>query len=94
MRAIQLVASVAALLASSSVAAADPETAIVRAVNDTRDNDTIATIVGAAVGALHGRETFPDRWIENLTGRVTADGDDGRAFELIEQARERWWDST
>ena len=33
----------------------DPEEALVRAVNDTRDNDTIAAIVGAAVGALHGR---------------------------------------
>ena len=29
----------------------DPEEAIVRAVNDTRDNDTVAAIVGAAVGA-------------------------------------------
>jgi ADP-ribosylglycohydrolase len=33
----------------------DPEEAIVRAVNDTKDNDTIAAIVGAAVGALHGQ---------------------------------------
>ena len=33
----------------------DPEEAIVRAVNDTKDNDTVAAIVGAAVGALHGR---------------------------------------
>ncbi|HXH25319.1 MAG TPA: ADP-ribosylglycohydrolase family protein [Vicinamibacterales bacterium] len=30
----------------------DPEEAIVRAVNDTVDNDTTAAIVGAAVGAL------------------------------------------
>ena len=34
--------------------AGDPEEAIVRAVNDTKDNDTVAAIVGAAVGALHG----------------------------------------
>ena len=33
----------------------DPEEAIVRAVHDTQDNDSIAAIVGAAVGALHGR---------------------------------------
>jgi ADP-ribosylglycohydrolase len=32
----------------------NPEEAIVRAVNDTFDNDTLAAIVGAAVGALHG----------------------------------------
>ena len=46
------------------------------------------------VGALYGREALPDRWIENLTGRVTYVGDDGRIFELIEQARKRWWEPT
>jgi ADP-ribosylglycohydrolase len=66
----------------------DPEEAIVRAVNDTKDNDTIAAIVGAAVGALHGKRKLPERWIENLSGRTT-DRDDGRIFELIRQA-ERW----
>ena len=68
----------------------DPEEAIVRAVNDTKDNDTIAAIVGAAVGALHGKAGLPQRWLENLTGRTAAD-DDGRMFELLTQARERWW---
>jgi ADP-ribosyl-[dinitrogen reductase] hydrolase len=67
----------------------DPEEAIVRAVNDTRDNDTIAAIVGAAVGALHGRDSLPSRWIDNLSGRTT-DRDDGRMFELIQDARRRW----
>ena len=37
----------------------DPEEAIVRAINDTKDNDTIGAIVGAAVGALHGERAFP-----------------------------------
>jgi ADP-ribosylglycohydrolase len=64
----------------------DPETAVVRAVNDTKDNDTIAAIVGAAVGALHGRGAFPSRWIDGLLGR-TSESDDGRVFELIAQAR-------
>jgi len=32
----------------------DPNEAIVRAVNDTWDNDSVAAIVGAVVGALHG----------------------------------------
>jgi ADP-ribosylglycohydrolase len=41
--------------------AADPEEAIVRAVNDTKDNDTIAAIVGAAVGALHGESALEAR---------------------------------
>ncbi len=63
----------------------DPEEAIVRAVNDTKDNDTIAAIVGAAMGALHGKSGIPIRWIDNLTGRM-ADADDGRIFELLDQA--------
>ncbi len=70
----------------------DPEEAIVRAVNDTLDNDTIAAIVGAAVGALHGRQGLPARWIRDLTGRTRED-DDGRVFELLEQTRALWWDA-
>jgi ADP-ribosyl-[dinitrogen reductase] hydrolase len=69
----------------------DPEEAIVRAVNDTKHNDTIAAIVGAAVGALHGREGLPARWIEHLSGRTT-DRDDGRVFALITEARRVFWD--
>ena len=68
----------------------DPEEAIVRAVNDTRDNDTIASIVGTAVGALHGAQALPARWREKLLGRTKAD-DDGRVQELIQQARQAFW---
>ena len=67
----------------------EPEEAILRAVNDTKDNDTIAAIVGAAVGALHGRVALPARWVDGLLGR-TREHDDGRVFELIAQARTRW----
>ncbi|HPM84460.1 MAG TPA: ADP-ribosylglycohydrolase family protein [Candidatus Anammoximicrobium sp.] len=67
----------------------DPEEAIVRAVNDTKDNDTVAAIVGAAVGALHGRQGLPSRWIDNLLGRTT-DKDDGRIFELLDSAAKKW----
>lgn len=67
----------------------DPEAAILSAVNDTRDNDTIAAIVGAVVGALHGKDALPDRWITGLLGR-TAAGDDGRVFQLINRARKLW----
>jgi ADP-ribosylglycohydrolase len=66
-----------------------PEAALMRAVNDTKDNDTIAAIVGAAVGALHGRGALPSRWVDGLLGR-TAESDDGRVFQLIALARERW----
>ncbi len=68
----------------------DPEEAIVRAVNDTKDNDTIAAIVGAAVGALHGRGGLPRRWIDGLSGR-TRESDDGRVFEILKEARKIWW---
>jgi len=63
----------------------DPEEAIVRAVNDTADNDTIAAIVGAAVGALHGAGALPASWRAALLGR-TGESDDGVVFRLIEAA--------
>ena len=69
----------------------DPEEALVRAVNDTRDNDTIAALVGAAVGALHGRQGLPQRWIERLSGR-TAERDEGRVPALIAAARAVFWE--
>ncbi|NPV75315.1 MAG: ADP-ribosylglycohydrolase family protein [Anaerolineae bacterium] len=70
----------------------NPEEAIIRAVNDTKDNDTIAAIVGAAVGALHGRTGLPARWISGLLGRTRED-DDWRIFELIESAKQTFWRS-
>jgi ADP-ribosylglycohydrolase len=63
----------------------DPEEAIVRAVNDTHDNDTIAAVVGAAVGALHGASALPARWRLGLLGRTQA-SDDGRVFRMVEAA--------
>jgi ADP-ribosyl-[dinitrogen reductase] hydrolase len=68
----------------------DPEEAMVRAVNDTRDNDTIAAIVGAAVGALYGVTRIPERWKAGLLGRTAAD-DDGRVFELLAEAKRLWF---
>ncbi len=65
--------------------AGDPQEAIVRAVNDTRDNDSIAAIVGAAVGALHGHDALPERWLDRLTGR-TRQNDDGHMFALLAEA--------
>ena len=69
----------------------DPQAAIVRAVNDTWDNDTVAAIVGAAVGALHGRAALPAPWLRDLSGR-TAAADDGRIFDLLASARDTFWD--
>jgi len=59
--------------------------AIETAVNDTRDNDTVAAIVGAAMGAASGTAWIPPRWRDGLLGRTSAD-DDGRVFELVEAA--------
>ncbi len=41
--------------------------AIIAAVNDTKDNDTIAAIVGAFVGAIHGKQAIRRRWIDGIT---------------------------
>ena len=71
----------------------DPEEALVRAVNDTRDNDTVAAIVGAMAGALHGRARLPSRWVEKLRGWVGLH-QDRRVFELLDQAREVFWESS
>jgi ADP-ribosyl-[dinitrogen reductase] hydrolase len=67
----------------------EPEEAIVRSVNDSYDNDTVAAIVGAAVGALHGKRALPARWQTDLLGRTMAD-DDGHIFDLIAAAKVRW----
>jgi ADP-ribosylglycohydrolase len=79
---LETVPSVLWILAKS---AGDPEEAIVRAVSDTRDNDTIGAIVGAAVGALHGERALPARWRHGLLGRTQA-ADDAHVFRLIEAA--------
>lgn len=68
----------------------DPEQAILRAVNDTYDNDTVAAIVGAVVGALHGKAALPERWLKGFLGR-TNDHNDGHIFRLIEESRVKFW---
>ena len=68
---------------------ADPEEAVVRAVNDTKDNDSVAAIVGAAAGALHGAAALPRRWVEGLPGRTRAH-DDGVVQRIMVAAREKW----
>lgn len=63
----------------------DPHHAMLVAVNDTRDNDTIAALVGAAMGAAHGTHWIPADWRDQLLGRVNGD-DDGKVFTLIDEA--------
>ena len=71
--------------------AQEPIEAMVRAINDTKDNDTVGAIVGAALGALYGQEAFAPQWVTDLSGRTSMD-DDGRVFEIIKAARKTFWD--
>lgn len=88
-----LLETVPTVLATLALHGASPEEAIIRAVNDTYDNDTVAAIVGAAVGALHGASALPQRWLDRarLPGR-TQENDDGRLYEILDQAITRFWD--
>jgi ADP-ribosylglycohydrolase len=67
----------------------DPKAAILAAVNYTKDNDTIAAIVGAAVGALHGLSSLPPEWVRGLSGR-TLESNDGEIFKLLLRAKSRY----
>ena len=81
-----LLESVPCVLAILTRCAHDPEEAIVRAANDTKDNDTAAAIVGAAVGALHGQDALPLRWRENLGGTLSREGLPGEVQALTARA--------
>lgn len=42
------------------------ESTIITSVNDTKDNDSIAAIAGAFVGALHGKNRIRKRWFDGI----------------------------
>ncbi len=84
-----LLETVPSVLYILALHAGDSEEAVVRAVMDTKDNDTVAAIVGAAIGALHGARALPRRWVDGLPGRTRAD-DDGEVQRIVRAARERW----
>lgn len=48
------------------------ESAIIAAVNDTKDNDTAAAIVGALAGARHGFRSVRRRWIDGIHSNCIA----------------------
>ena len=53
----------------------DPERALEEAVELGGDTDTVAAILGAMLGAMHGAQGFPVRWRESLRdGVVTQEG--------------------
>lgn len=60
------------------------EDAIVSAVNDGGDADTIAAITGSLAGALYGYDAIPQRWIGQLDAKVKRDLDFyAKLFEKI-----------
>lgn len=84
----ETIPSVLYILATSGHSA---EEAIIRAVNDTHDNDTVAAIVGAAVGALHGTVGIPQRWLIRLQGNIRKGGSRYQVFRLILLAKKVFW---
>ncbi|WP_273838043.1 ADP-ribosylglycohydrolase family protein [Halococcus sp. PRR34] len=49
-----------------ALTADDTETAIVNAVNEGGDTDTIGAVAGAVAGARFGASAFPERWLDAL----------------------------
>jgi ADP-ribosyl-[dinitrogen reductase] hydrolase len=83
------------------------ESAMIAAVNDTKDNDTTAAIVGALMGARHGLSAIRRRWIAGIRSdclhgkprstsveAVTHNGEDRELIDrLVSQAVQRFCDS-
>ena len=87
--------TIPATLAILTLAEGDPERAIIWGANFGRDADTIATMVGGVVGALHGASGLPSSWIAkveanpDVTYRDTAQCLAGVVRRRIEDSRER-----
>ena len=58
--------TVPATLAILALAEGEPERAIVWGANFGRDADTIASMIGGVVGALHGASGLPPAWVEKV----------------------------
>ena len=71
--------TIPATLALLTLAQGDPERSILWGANFGRDADTITTMIGGVVGALHGASGLPSSWVAkveanpNVTYRDTAD---------------------
>jgi len=74
---IRSVVAVACAIWAFLTAWNDPEEAIVQAVLLGGDADTVGCMTGALVGALHGYNTLPKRWVTNLEN-----GTCGRNFAI------------
>jgi ADP-ribosyl-[dinitrogen reductase] hydrolase len=62
--------TVSAAHAIAQLYVGDPERAIGLAAGSGRDTDTVASMVGAMLGAVHGWKALPSRWVHRLDGRA------------------------
>ncbi|TNF22653.1 MAG: hypothetical protein EP329_28350 [Deltaproteobacteria bacterium] len=90
-----LLETVPMTLAILELHAAEPREALLAAVNGTLDNDTIAGLVGAAVGALHGLDALPREWRDGHCGYLASPfarerPDEDRLEPLIDAAVQRF----
>jgi ADP-ribosylglycohydrolase len=74
--------AVPAALGLVVAADADPVAAIHAAVNAGNDTDTVATMVGAIVGALHGAAALPAHYLQVLTAE--------NGWDLVALAEDLW----
>ena len=58
--------TIPATLAILTLAEGDPVRSITWSANFGRDADTIATMVGSIVGALHGASGLPSSWVAKV----------------------------
>ena len=65
----------------------EPERAILEAANFTWDNDTIASMVAAAMGARHGKQAFAGQWITALREYRQEQGMDSMIAVIRELAK-------
>jgi len=61
----------------------DPEAGIGFAAASGKDTDTVASITGAMLGAVHGHRALPQGWIEGLHGRELIEPRIEALLELI-----------
>ncbi|MDX1946672.1 MAG: ADP-ribosylglycohydrolase family protein [Pirellulaceae bacterium] len=63
--------------------------AVIAAVNDTKDNDTVAAVVGAFTGALHGRRAIRHKWLDGISSKSLGDDSGSPDRVLIERLARR-----
>lgn len=80
--------TVPAVMAIFKLAKGDPKQAILWGANFGRDADTIGTMVGGIVGAMHGASGLPSDWVAKV--EANPDGDYGKAVKgLVDVIKRR-----